>query len=303
MRKQAKLRQQAQRRVQQSQNRRLRRLAVEAARERALLHRAPALSQSPDLPADKIALLNEADGYAPVRNALRTLSQERGEWAGYPMPMEGNPLVVEPSYPNALALMALGHSAETVAEMRAEAEFSKGKTVVNRFWSDRKRGTVLIWRDEDGKTDWGVLHAVNGVPMQFDTLSAADAWGIEQEACAVRTLGTLLRHRQFKQYLLTGMFMEKSERSGVHYLFRKLRPTIAASFTAGHPWARSHDEESLRILCALCLHPIAYYEGSWAGAMCPTDDVLAHLMLMRGDEAMFWRRANQHPSWHPASGL
>ena len=43
--------------------------------------------------------------------------------------------------------------------------------------------------------------------------------------------------------------------------------------------------------------------NSWAGAMCPTDDVLAHLMLMRGDEAMFWRRANQHAAIDPLAGL
>jgi hypothetical protein len=37
--------------------------------------------------------------------------------------------------------------------------------------------------------------------------------------------------------------------------------------------------------------------------MCPTDDVIAHLMLMRGDEALLWRKANQHPSWVPESGI
>jgi hypothetical protein len=37
--------------------------------------------------------------------------------------------------------------------------------------------------------------------------------------------------------------------------------------------------------------------------MCPTDDVIAHLMLMRGDEAMFWRRCNQHAAHLPEAGL
>lgn len=58
-----------------------------------------------------------------------------------------------------------------------------------------------------------------------------------------------------------------------------------------------------RILCALCLHPIAYYSKSWAGAMTPTDDVCAHLMMMRSDEHLFWRRANQHAPWRPEAGL
>lgn len=51
------------------------------------------------------------------------------------------------------------------------------------------------------------------------------------------------------------------------------------------------------------MHPIAYYADSWAGAMCPTDDVIAHLMMMRGDEAMLWKRCNHHPAWHPGAGL
>lgn len=220
------------------------------------------------------------------------------------MPMTGSQLVVEQSYPNALSFEAMGHDGESLAAMEQEAEFAKGKTIINRFWSNEKRGTIVIWRDDEtGKVGWGIQFSVHSMPMQLATLGAADAWGIEQEATALQLLGTHLRHRQFKQYLLTGSFIEKSARSGVHYIFRKLRPTIAASFRGGHPWSRAYDPENLTMLCALCLHPIAYYQGSWAGAMCPTDDVLAHLMLMRGDEAMFWRRANQHPPWRPECGL
>lgn len=37
--------------------------------------------------------------------------------------------------------------------------------------------------------------------------------------------------------------------------------------------------------------------------MTPTDDVIAHLTLMRGDEPMFWRRANQHGPDRPEAGL
>lgn len=40
-----------------------------------------------------------------------------------------------------------------------------------------------------------------------------------------------------------------------------------------------------------------------AGAMCPTDDVIAHLMLMRGDEVDFWHRSNQHPAHRHEAGL
>lgn len=30
---------------------------------------------------------------------------------------------------------------------------------------------------------------------------------------------------------------------------------------------------------------------------------IAHLMLMRGDEHLYWRRCNQHPVWVPQAGL
>jgi len=37
--------------------------------------------------------------------------------------------------------------------------------------------------------------------------------------------------------------------------------------------------------------------------MVPTDDVIAHLMLMRADEHGFWKRANQHPLDRLEAGL
>ena len=220
---------------------------------------------------------------AGLRNGLRSIANAEREWAGIPMPMEGCELVIEPTYPRAEALMSIGR------EDDGPDESSK---IRNVFWSWRWRSKVIVW-NEDGKVMWGPTGKPNHLGEQMATLGASDAWGIEQESNAIRTLSTLLRHRQFKQYMLTGMFMEASPRSGVHYLFRRLRPTIAISTRMGKS----------KILCALCLHPIAYYSGSWAGAMCPTDDVIAHLMLMRGDEHMFWRRANQHPPYAHQAGI
>lgn len=76
-------------------------------------------------------------------------------------------------------------------------------------------------------------------------------------------------------------------------VFRKGRPTIAIRQT----------EEYSRALCALCLHPIGYYGDTWAGAMCPTDEVIAHLLMMRGSEEKYWANANQHPVDRPAAGV
>lgn len=197
---------------------------------------------------------------------------------------------MEPRYPNAEALSRFGERAHEPTE-------HDGARLRNSFWSWRWRTRVLIWQEADGRIQWGKVPRAHGFGFLLSTLSAAKVWGIEQEARAVHTLGTLLRHHQFKDYMLTGCFAERSRRSGLLYFFRRLRPTVAVSTRPD----RKHAEP--RIIATLCLHPIAYYENSWAGAMAPTDDVIAHLMLMRGDEPMFWRRAQQHAPFEHESGL
>lgn len=201
------------------------------------------------------------------------------------MPLVGEQLVVEPTYPHAAELMAIGE--------REPDEEAKGCTLRNRWYSLHRRGDIVIFNDRNGSIDWGLEPGFHSLPFALSTLGCSEAWGIEQESNAVRLLADMVSHRQFKQYMLTGMFIESSRRSKVFYLFRRLRPTVAMVA----------DGTKTRILCCLCMHPIAHYRGSWAGAMCPSDDVVAHLSLMRGDEAMFWRRSSQHPSWRPEAGL
>lgn len=203
------------------------------------------------------------------------------------MPIEGERLVVAPQFPFAEALNAVG---------RKEPEDDDGWRIRNSWWSLQRHGEILVLEHEPtGRITWGLLPGFHHIKHDLSTLGCSDVWGIEQEGKAVDLLGTILRHRAFKQYLLTGMFLEKSERSGVTYIFRRLKPTVAIKPT--------RDGSDMRVLAALCQHPIAYYAGSWAGAMCPTDDVIAHLTMMRGDEHLFWKRCTQHPAWRPEAGL
>lgn len=212
----------------------------------------------------------------------------RGDWAGIPLPLDDQRLVIEPTYPMADTLMAMG-SGMTREQIEVENDGWKQR---NQWYSARHRCDIILM-EKDGRIDWGRLPAFHHISHDMQTLGCADAWGLEQEWAAMDTLSSMISGRAMKQYILTGVFLERSARSGVMYMFRRLKPTVALSMRGEHP----------KILAALCMHPIAYYAGSWAGAMCPTDDVIAHLTMMRGDEHMFWKRCNQHPAYRPEAGL
>lgn len=219
-----------------------------------------------------------------------------GEWAGAPMPLPDLELIIEPTWPAAKLFHSLGKKEpDGPPPGYVETDDDPLVTMQGGFWSTRLRQYVMIMqRTSGGKRFPMYSKFARRAHMDLNTIGASYAWGIEQERAALDLLGTLVRHHTFKQYLLVGMFIETSKRSGVSYIFRKLKPTIAM---------RPDGRGFMRVLCTLCLHPIAYYGDSWAGAMCPTDDVVAHLMLMRGDEHMFWKRANQHQPDNPGSGL
>lgn len=243
------------------------------------------LSQSHGLRA-----VRSLDPLHTLRSNLGRAAEAQGHWAGIPIPIDDMPLIVEPTYPHAEMLMELGRKKPESGE--------QGWSFVNSWHCRQRRVNVHIVRDPEGKVHHFWEPGFHHIKYDLGTLGASDVWGIEQEGKAVQLLGQMLRHRQFKQYLMTGMFLEQSKRSRVTYLFRKLKPTVAIA-----PARPGEDQRSMSILACLCMHPIAYYEGSWAGAMCPTDDVIAHLALMRGDEAMFWKRCNQHPPHRPEAGL
>jgi hypothetical protein len=261
----------------------------------------PVVSPSAVLPAADeeraFELFNRLDNYAGIRRGLRMVAERDSQWAGIPMPLQGRRLVIEPRFPRAKELSDLLMDKDQAKKDAEETERLGFKDVKerNRFWSMTKRAWVVIFQYPDGRIDWGLDRGMHPFDRLMDVMDCSTAWGIEQESRAVQTLGTLVRHHQFKVYLLTGMFMETSKRTGLIYIFRRLRPTIVLDM--------KHPDGKVRVRCALCQHPIGYYEGTWAGAMCPTDDVIAHLMLMRGDEPMFWRRSNQHPAWAPESGI
>jgi hypothetical protein len=232
------------------------------------------------------------DSFAALRGKLSVLANAAGEHCGLPVPIDGERLIVEPSHPaSALYASMGGGNGERVCYTK---DIDEGVQKVNYWYSADRRCDIVIWRSGEG-TSWGYVPGVHHAWQEVSTMGCSVAWSVDSECNALEMLRSLIPAHLFKMYFLSGMFVETSKRSGVTYVFRKLRPTIAMR--------PDKDGDGMKILCCLCLHPIGYYQNTWAGSMCPTDDVIAHLMLMRGDEPMFWKRANQIPAIRPEAGL
>jgi hypothetical protein len=203
--------------------------------------------------------------------------------------MDGHDLVIEPKYKNGRDLMEIG----TSPSERAIDPTLDYVSVRNSFWSKRLQANLYICNEKDGSICAWVVPYSAKLSMLLDTMDCSYAWGLEQEYKALQLLGTLIKHHQLKMYILTGMFAESSPRSGLMYIFRRLKPTLAISTRTGNA----------RCIAALCSHPIGYYGSTWAGVMTPTDEIVAHLMLKRSDEHYYWRSCNQHHPQRPEAGV
>jgi hypothetical protein len=219
---------------------------------------------------------------AQARGFLNQIAEHANEWAGLPMPLEGSEMVIAKGYPWAEAFKKDSITAD-------QDDFK----VVNSWFSDKRLAWIHVV-EEKGKRSVCIEGKVNHAGTLMETMGCSSVWDFEAEGRAVDKLESLIKPHLLKMYLLTGMFLETSQRSHVTYVFRRLRPTLAL---------RPGKDDSMRILCGLCLHPIGYYRGTWAGAMVPTDDVVAHLMLMRADELYLWRKANHIPAIWPEAGI
>lgn len=237
------------------------------------------------------------------------------EYAGIPIPIEGLKLVIEEKYPyKSLEEMFNADKRDDATKAADEAE--DRKFTVRNWWISRRLRKEIFIADnaETGRVECYTMPynaEQRRLLFHMGTFAASWAWSVEAEYKAQEQLCELVGEDKFRYYLFTGTFLERSPRSQITYMFRRGRPTLAlgrsalkemqlldelgAGAEAGNP--------RRRVIAALCLHPIAYYSGSFAGAMTPTDEVVAHLMLMRGDEPLYWRRSNQHPYYAAEAGL
>jgi hypothetical protein len=221
---------------------------------------------------------------------------ERQDWSGLPIPVPGLSLVLEPRYKHKCLENFRWKECYDANGVRNSIDEpppeESGLAIVNSWWNARYQATIFVVKNKEGRAQLRV-RCEDRLAFTINTLDAAAVWPIEAERKAQEKLAGLIHADAFEIYKLTGHFPEVSKRSGVTYLFRRGRPTIALR----QNWEVNY------ALCALCLHPIGYYADTWAGVMCPTDEVIAHLLLMRGSEEKFWANANQHPLDRPAAGV
>ena len=241
------------------------------------------------------------------RALLDRFSDMRGDWQGIPVTVPGFRVILNKHHPlrEKWAWME-GHDPDPEVRFCTAAEVEEPPYILVNEWVDRRRNrTVCVVRQAGRPRALVLRHApdrsMERLTMWLTTLGASDAWSPEAEAKAREKLRSLLNERQWNHYDLTGAFMEHSPRSNLHYLFRRLRPTVVMS----PRWRDTppDDDKPIRAIACLCMHPVGYYAETWAGCMTPTDDVIAHLLAMRGAEADYWRQANQHDPADPEAGL
>jgi hypothetical protein len=246
----------------------------------------------------------EGLSYADVRRIISRWMWEQGEfYGGAPIPVEGLGLTVEPTfakaYPGLEAIAARGRARPPEGEVRIHVDTVENtepdEYIVNEWFCRRWSARVVVTRSaKDGRGRCYLepeQPEYKKISYMANSLAACSVHDLGAEYTAMTKLKGHLTEFQYAQYELLGYFGEASPRSNVLYIFRRARPTVALSKRSG------------KFLCALCMHPIAYYNESFVGAMTPTDDLLAHLLLMRADEHFFWRRCNQHPYTMANAGI
>jgi hypothetical protein len=173
----------------------------------------------------------------------------------------------------------------------------KSRHVINS-WTRLADVEVCMVRTTNGP--YSIQRWMAGTRMRkfMDTiLMRSGAQSAERELKAMESLKKRIGTGPWDSYVLNGAFAERSPRSDLHYIFRKGLPTMVLSYHG------KYEEQGGRVLACLCLHPLGYYFGTYCGLMCPTDEVICHLLMMRGDEHKYWASCGQWPAFDVRSGL
>jgi hypothetical protein len=252
--------------------------------------------------------------YEELREWMDNFSDLTGDYQGTPVPLPDFDLVLNDTHPmrdyydikSVSRSLREGNAEELIDEVKFACHIDDGQEceIFVNDWVCHVRNVHVFVVHRGGKAyalkiPLSPDQSMRRLTLLVRTIGTIDAWSLEAEYKAREKLQSMLVEHQWRQYELTGSFLERSKRSDILYVFRRLRPTVALTSRARF----GGEAEYIRCLAVLCLHSIGYYQDSWGGCLTPTDDVIAHLLLMRGDEANFWAKSNLHEPWEPQAGL
>lgn len=224
---------------------------------------------------------------------FKTSVQEWGRaehaFAGVPLYFKGDYLVLAKAYPKKLQAFYAVMNEKYFLSKRGKKDKLR-----NVWFSRSKNQWVYIRESPEGKI---YKEIDNGTEERFKLFRYSSDFttglnNYEAEVIALEKLKSLVSKSVYQEYFVTGSFYETSKKSDVCYCFRRSRPTIA--FRNFSP---------PKILACLCCHAVGYYLGSFSGVLAPTDDVVSHLLMMRTDEKMFWKKSTQHQPYSPLAGI
>ena len=175
---------------------------------------------------------------------------------------------------NSLVINALGVS-QVIAEMGIYNIFPPESSLVLKVESRGEKAVAILMRTVEAN---------------------AYAHGVEMEKRAQELLRSHISEQQWADYFISGVFWEVSH-SDELYIFRKGFPTIVCNLEI------TDENYVVTPKHTLCGHAVLYTEGTFAGGVCPTDDVITHLLMMRTNEEHYLASCNIHAFDAPQSGV
>jgi hypothetical protein len=193
-------------------------------------------------------------------------------------------------------------------------ELASRNIPVRNSWHMLGDRSVCIVQTDEGPMAWPQYDAGTRLHKLMDgmLLRSGSQQTAEAELRAMESLRKRINRNQWESYVLNGAFPERSKRSDVHYIFRKGLPTIAATahgngkLECRQELGMDNEEQAdggLRVLACLCLHPMGYFAYTHCGLLCPTDEVICALLMMRADEWKFWQSSGQWSASDTRSGI
>jgi hypothetical protein len=192
-------------------------------------------------PAEKCAgweTRHNAATWDGQRKFFDELSERVEDWQGIPIPLPDLPVVLNDRHPLREFFRDYDGTELQIHVGGPSVDAEEPERIVNHWFSRKENATIFVYHKGGkafaAKEFCSPDQSMNRLDLWLTTIGASDAWDLDAEYKAREKLKGMLTERQWRQYDLTGSFLESSKRSGLMYVFRRLRPTIALSLGTGY---------------------------------------------------------------------